>query len=381
MARARIFGASVIAGVLAICSPGPGLAVEAELSRLALKAVEAPVPTVAVAGSEERARRYAETIREALEFFEAELGWSLDFRLAVLDRPAWEKVSGVPWPAPFVQQAEAYIVMPNSIVDYPGFDQWSFEDRALTEVLTVHEVGHALGAANGLHSANHWIHELIADLFLAAFIRAREPSMLPLLKGPPKGFGPFRHTQFADLDYLYAGVGLLNYAWYQFELARIADRMLDEKPFAQVIGALKREPGANTPYLAARSAERVVAVTPSIGDDLAHFTGASSLPAVDAAVCSHAMRRDDGENSGLVFENASARPFAVIDWVSHDLRQGVEDGFAALEGRPAKVLPPSAVTVEPDTFMPLFGHAGQELDIGNGHCVRVGEALGRYRVQ
>lgn len=380
MMKRAFFGACV-AGVLGLLTSQTALAVEAQLSGLNLRPVEGPIPTVSVAGAEDRARRYAQTIREALDFFETELGWTLEFRLAVLDRAAWERVSGVPWPAPFVHADEAYIVMPASIVDYPGFGQWNFEDRALTEVLTVHEVGHALGNANGLHSDNHWLHELIADLFLAAFIHARQPSMLPLLNGPPQGFGPFPHRQFADLDYLYSGVGLLNYAWYQFELARLANLMLAEKPFRQIALELVRQLDGRTPSLAPRSIEPILAVTPKLGGELARFTGESSLPMVQPKVCADAILKHDGDSSGIVFENSSSETIHVIDWVSHANRQGTADAIADLRGQPREAIPAQPATIDPGEFLPLFGYSGQELDIGSGLCVTVGEAIARYRRQ
>ena len=366
---------------LAIGGALPAHAIEAELSLLDLRAVDAPIPTLAVDGAEDRALRYAKTIQRALAFFRTELGWSVDFKLAVLDRPAWEKASGVPWPAPFVQPSEAYIVMPASIVDYPGFDQWSFDDQALTEVLTVHEVGHALASANGLESANHWVHELIADLFLAAFVREKERAMMPLLAGPPEGFGPFKHTQFADLDYLYSGVGLLNYAWYQFELARLANRMLDEKPFRDIALELKGSLDGQVRLLAPASAEAVSAVTPGVGPELARFIGESSLARIEAMACSDALRNSSGENSAIFVENASSRPLDVIDWVSHETRQSTLDGIADLAGTPKETLPVQPVTVHPGTVAPLFAYAGQELDLGGGRCIK---ALGhpvRYRVE
>lgn len=349
------------------------------IERLDLSVVDAPLPTVSVPGFEQRAARYAITIERALDFFERELGWRIGFRLAVLDRPAWERVSQVPWPAPFVADAEAYIVMPASIAEYPGFDQWPFEDEALSEVLTVHEIGHALGKAKGLASTNHSTHELIADIFMAAFILDQHGSMLSLLDGPPAGFRAERHTQFADLDYLYSGVGLHDYAVYQFELARLARRMLAEKPFRELAPSLAEALQGKEYLMAAKSAQLLASVTPSIRVELQRFMGDSSLPAVEPTPCTGATHEASGEGTPIILENLGDTPLHVIDWAQQDRLQREADGLADLGGEDRKPIPVQPLVVGPGTYYPAFADVGQELDLGGGNCIRVPPTPSRYR--
>lgn len=377
----RLALAALIGWILSFASIGPALsgAVGPAISRLNLSVVDAPLPTVSVPGAEQRAMRYATAIERALTFFERELGWRIDFRLAVLDRPAWEQVSQVPWPAPFVADAEAYIVMPASIAEYPGFDQWPFEDEALSEVLTVHEIGHALGKAKGLASTNHSTHELIADIFMAAFILDQHRSMLPLLGGPPAGFGAQSHTQFADLDYLYSGVGLHDYAVYQFELVRLARLMLAEKPLRDLAPALALALQDREHLLAVKSAELLASVTPSLADELKRFSGDSSLPVVSAAQCTGAERDGSGGEIPIMLENSSNAELRITDWLAHDRRQAEADAWAEFVGEDKEKLAVDPIVVDPGTFFPAYAHAGQELDLGGGNCVRVPAAPSRFR--
>ena len=106
--------------------------------------------------------------------------------------------------------------------------------------LTSHEIGHVIAWQTGIWSNSHWVNELVADIFLAGYLRAREPDDRGLLDGVPAGFDDAgKVTSLAELDLRYAGIGLENYAWFQFRLAALADFLVAGSDFAGLIEGLR----------------------------------------------------------------------------------------------------------------------------------------------
>jgi hypothetical protein len=60
-----------------------------------------------------------------------------------------------------------------------------------------------------------------------------------MMAGPPTTLPPPRYKALADLDYIYSGVGIVNYSWFQFRLHVLADSAFEEVPFPVVISRLK----------------------------------------------------------------------------------------------------------------------------------------------
>ena len=214
---------------------------------------------------------------------------------------------------------------------------------------------------------------------MAAFILDQHRSMLPLLDGPPAGFGAQRHTQFADLDYLYSGVGLHDYAVYQFELARLARLMLTEEPFRDLAPALALALQGKEYLMAAKSAELLASVTPSVAGELRRFAGDSSLPAVVPIPCTGAKGDESNAGIAIILENSGETELRVIDWALQDRLQREADGIADMTGLERKPIPVEPIVVAPGTYFPAYANVGQELDLGGGECVRVPPVGSRYR--
>jgi hypothetical protein len=141
---------------------------------------------------------------------------------------------------PYAEVVTGLVVMPDSIVMFPGFDSWDLDAVELNATLTLHEIGHAIAHDIGLWSASHWVNELVANVFLAAYLHAARPTDRSLLEGVPPGFADAARTQnLVDLDDLYAGIGLDNYAWFQFRLATMADFLAADADFVDLIAKLR----------------------------------------------------------------------------------------------------------------------------------------------
>ena len=193
-------------------------------------------------GAEDAARAYAEVLDDAAAWLADEVGWNATLVVAVLDGKDWRALARLPFPVPHARPDETMVVIPTSIAPYPGFDVWNLDARELTTALAVHELGHVAAYDLDINRESLWVGELVANLFMAGYVRARRPELNALLGGVPDGFdGAGEVRSLAVLDEQYAGVGLENYAWFQFRLAELADAMVKERPFAEIVSGLRRE--------------------------------------------------------------------------------------------------------------------------------------------
>lgn len=270
-------------------------------------------------GAAAEARTYGQALAGALAWYRATLGpagWDGEIVVAVLDAADWREMVALPYPVPHAERRWGLVVMPDSIASFPGFADWDLDATLLNEALTFHEVGHIIAPRLGLMAGNHWVEELIANLFLAAYARAERPDLEPILAGVPPRFanpGPF--DQLFDLDSFYAGGGLENYAWFQFRLAALADALVRGRDFAALVEALRqafpRERAATRLTLrrsldllteAAGSATQP-APTALVGD----LAGDGVLPLLEARPCA-ADGADGGEQALVFLDNRGDRP-------------------------------------------------------------------------
>ena len=132
----------------------------------------------------------------------------------MLDADDWRELVALPYPVP-PRRSE-----PEPCGDagqHRGLSRlrhlWDFEPEALNVALTFHEIGHVIADQLDIRSDNHWIEELVADLFLSTHVRAGRGYLTPILSGvPPRFSNPGPYDQLADPDFFYAGVGLESYA-------------------------------------------------------------------------------------------------------------------------------------------------------------------------
>ena len=186
---------------------------------------------------------YGQALEQAVAWYRDKTGWTGDVIMAVLNPEDWAKVSqAIPYPSPYADTPSGLVMMPDRIDSHPGFETWDLEPVGLNAALTFHEIGHVIAHQLGIWSGNYWINELVANAFLAAYVRAERPEYAKLLDGVPPRFTDFgRYTALTDFDDIYYAMGALNYAWFQFKIAALADYLVSGSDFAEVVGALKRE--------------------------------------------------------------------------------------------------------------------------------------------
>ena len=303
------------------------------LRKLNLPELQGSVAVIYVPTARRRAVEYQRTLEDAHAWFERELGMEISLNLAVLDQKTYPKLKGFAWPLPYSDPDELnpnVIVLPSRIEDLIGPEPQS---RTPGEYITYHEDGHEFAYASKIGSGNEWVNELVANLFMAAYIDARRPDLTFVLKGPPVDQHP-RYTSLADLDYVYAdGVGFQNYVWFQWQLQRIANFLVADQSFSIVIEKARTEFPANAPKQ--ESVEQVVArldrIRPGVGEMLGSLAGPTSLSTIVPRSCSQPAERAGG--SVVAVRNESGRPLAVVGpdgnstiapegWGSFELKPG-----------------------------------------------------------
>ncbi len=240
---AMIMSAGLVMQLPAAAQPSPFGLDEAQLVTRSLASFETEHLRVHhSSGAEDAARAYAEVLDDAAGWLADEVGWRATLVVAVLDGDDWRALARLPFPVPHARPGETMVVIPTSIAAYPGFDIWKLDARELTTALAVHELGHVAAYDLDINRESLWVGELVANLFMAGYVRERRPDLDALLGGVPQGFdGAGAVRSLAALDEQYAGVGLENYAWFQFRLAELADAMVRARPFAEIVSGLQRE--------------------------------------------------------------------------------------------------------------------------------------------
>lgn len=385
------------------------LAAAAEPSPLGLnerQLVERGMPVAVIDGTKvyhsatarPQAETYGKAIAEAIAFHRAELGWSGDLAVAVLDADDWRELVALPYPVPHAELTWNLVVMPDSIAGFPGFDLWDFDAEALNVSLTFHEIGHVIANQLDLRSDNHWIEELVADLFLAAYVRAERGDLAAILSGvPPRFSNPGPYDQLADFDFFYAQVGLESYAWFQFRLAEAADRMLANRRFADIVRGLRREFPKQLRLrreTVGRTLERLERIVPGASDALADMAGDGILPRLSPLPCAAVAAPGDEARTParLIVENRSEAPARV--WIEEviaedaafrarlqhfgddeALPQVIEDAVAAAlaSEESAAVVPPGGIEI-------IEAKSGAVVDLMNGTCLGFPAATSRLIV-
>lgn len=311
------------------------------------------------AGALEAARIYGGAIAAALAWYRAALSWDGEIAVAVLDAADWQAMVSLPYPVPHAERALNVVVMPDSVERFPGFAQWDLEAALLNEALTFHEVGHLISPDLGLATGNHWIDELTANLFLAAYVRAERPDLAALLAGVPPRFanpGPF--DQLFDLDSFYAGGGLANYAWFQFRLAALADRMVQGRSFAAVIAALRQAfpaDRADRRLTIPETLTRLEQVAPGATQLVADMGGVGLLPSLLPGACPERVPAA-GRESLVFLDNRGTAPLGYRPYPSAE---------------PFALVPPGEVAT-------LVARAGSRIELPDGTCLAVPLGYARY---
>jgi hypothetical protein len=198
------------------------------------------------AGYDKRALELCELLDEATAFYHEKLGINADFSLAVLTRRDWERIEPrAPYGLPSVSPAPCVVLLPATGDGVVVQDVLALRDRAseatlrkvhgsgfsfeqgaarLVDLIGLHEVGHVLTLAHGIHPPSRWANEFLATYFAYTFLHAAHPDWAALFiamthdlqcRDAPRP----RHTSLEAFDLLYSGVGPTNYGWYQSAFA------------------------------------------------------------------------------------------------------------------------------------------------------------------
>lgn len=268
---------------------------------------------------------YAKALEGAVAWYRGKTGWTGKLVMAVLNAEDWAAVSeNIPYPSPYAENKTGLVMMPDRIDGHPGFDQWDLEPVGLNAALTFHEIGHVIASSMGLWSSNYWVNELVANAFLAAYVRAERPEFAGLLNGVPPRFTDFgTYTALIDFDDIYFAMGQLNYAWFQFKLAALADYLVSDQDFATVFAGLMREfPDGAREHAAPLedTLAQLETIKPGFTERAADILKPSALPLIARQPCGPDVQSNQA-SVPLVVENRSSEPIALvnIDWINFEI--------------------------------------------------------------
>jgi len=259
-----------------------------ELRAMKLKERSGPVPVIYSPSAEERALKYRDSLQAAHAWFEQQLGTRVPLTLAVLDKETWTaRKKPAPWAMPGSRPAEHLVIFPSRIEDYLHQEA----SVALPgEYVTFHEAGHVF-AMRGLNirSGNRWVNEMIANMFMAAYIQRKRPDLTENMQRRAHQT-KMRYTSLADLDYIYGDVGLQNYLWFQEELTRVAEFLVADQKLADVAAKLQQAFPASKQKqeTLARIIEHLETIRPGIRRILGELDGPATLPAIQPTSCTAA---------------------------------------------------------------------------------------------
>ena len=262
--------------------------------------------------------------------------------LYVLDRESYVKVKGT-WPLPFstCYSKLCTVVFPTHIEDLLGE-----EPNAKTpgEYIAYHEAGHDFTYELKIRSGNRWVNELVANLFMAAYIDAKRPDLKWALEGP-EAHGmkqPPRYTSLRDLDYVYAqGVGPQNYAWFQHQIERLAEFMVAGQSLPAVMKKLQAEfpLDAQKQETLDQIVGRLDHVRPGTREFLNPLYGHTTLALVSPSPCSPRAADTNGQASVIAVRNDSGHPLEIVgpDGMNETLAPAAWDDFSVRAGDSLKL--------------------------------------------
>ena len=307
----------------------------ARLRQLKLPELSGSVPTIYALGAKHRAIAYQQSLEAAHTWFEQQLGVKVPIILAVVDAETYSKLQDFAWPLPYSDPDPLnpnLIVFPSRIEDLIGPESRS---KTAGEYINYHEDGHEFAYALGIYSGNNFVNELVANIFMAAYIDAERQDLGFVLKGPPTSERP-RYTSLEDLDYVYAnGVGFKNYVWFQWQLQRIADFLVTGQSFSGVIGKLQTEFPSAQPKQETldQIISRLDRIRPGVRAVLGSLAGPTTLPPILPAPCTKAavrdprtsvvaVRNETGALLTLILPDGHRKTIGIGGWDSFELKSG-----------------------------------------------------------
>ncbi len=220
-------------------------------------------------GAKGEAEFYASEATAAVAWYHRTLPWKDSIAMAVLDPAGFRLATAIPYPSPHAETLTGFIIIADHVTSHPGFNLWDIDERSINAAWLFHEMGHVIAHALGIGSSNFWVNELIASVIMAGYIRAERPQFAGFQSGMPPRFANANHYRtLTDFDNLYFDMGQLDYLWFHFHIARIADYLVSGPDgLAMVVEALRREFPASPRRereTVARTLERLERVRPGV---------------------------------------------------------------------------------------------------------------------
>ncbi|MGD1095668.1 MAG: hypothetical protein ABSB35_27205 [Bryobacteraceae bacterium] len=324
---------------------------ETQLARLRnLHLPESPgsVPVIYSPPAKERALRYQAELQNAHTWFEEQLRIQVPMLLAVLDREEYQSLGGR-WALPYCHQLSnpGIVFLPSHLEELVGPEP---EAKTPGEYVTYHEAGHIFADRLKIEGGNPFVDELVANVFMAGYIRENRRDLEWVLEGPSADHFERtpRYTSLADLDYVYTDVGLENYVWFQYHLQRVAKFLLAGQEFPAVIKALQKEfPAAAKQETLDRIIAHLDRIRPGVRETLGTLAGPTTLPRLAPSACMQPA--SGGAQSTIGVRNDTASPLLLVR-----LQGGTE-------------------TVAPRSWSGFRMKAGEWLKLPDGTCLVPGD--------
>jgi hypothetical protein len=333
-------------------SPVEEKATIAKVQDLHLPYVAGTVPVYYSAGAEARALKYQKAIIACQQWYDQQVGKHVDVTLAVLNKADWEKTTPIPYPMPhnvggWRSLPPPGVVLPARFEDYPNSADFADDPELLVENIAFHELGHLYAHYLDMEIDDNLVAELYANVFMVAYVRARRPDMIVFLQGPSPRLPPQRYTSLEDLQYLAADVGFVNYGWFQFQIYRLADLLLKDKPLPKLLAELKKTFNDPVQRPFKDVATKLAAIRPAIAKEMGDQWKPTTIPDAQPKPCKGAA--NSGKDSDLIVLNLSPKTVKVAS------------------GKDAPVDVPA------DAWSAFGGHSGELLQIETGSCFGFGD--------
>lgn len=272
------------------------------------------VPVYYSVGAEAHALKYQKAIIACQQWYDQQVGKHMDFTLAVLNKADWEKTTPVPYPMPhnvggWRSLPPAGVVVPARFEDYPNSADFSDDPELLVENIAFHELGHLYAHHLDMEIDDNLVAELYANLFMVAYVRAERPDMLVFLQGPSAKLPPQRYTSLEDVQYLGSDVGFANYGWFQFQIYRVADLLLKDKPLPKLLAELKKALNDPVQRPFKDVAAKLEAIRPEIAKGMGDLWKPTTMPDAQSKPCKETA--SSGKDSDLVVLNLSPKAVKV----------------------------------------------------------------------
>jgi hypothetical protein len=330
-----------------------------KVKALHLPSATGAIPVYYSVGAEARALKYQKAIIACQQWYDQQVGKHVDVTLAVLNKADWEKVTDLGYPMPanvggWRSLPPPGVLVPARFEDYPNSADFTDDADLLVQNIAFHELGHLYAHYIDMKIEDNLLAELYANIFMAAYVRAQRPDMTVFLQGPSRKLPPERYTSLEDVQYLAADVGFTNYGWFQFQIYRLADLLLKDKPLPKLLAELRKTFSDPVQRPFRDVAAKLGAIRPAIAKEMADLWKPTTIPDAQPTPCKETA--SSGKDSDLIVLNLSSKTVKVTS------------------GKDAPVDVPA------NAWSTFSGHSGGLLQIQTGSCFVFGDEPSMARI-